>query len=377
MDVSGPGWAGSGPGWADAGVIAPWSIYDLYGDGRQLEQHYPAMKRQVEWYRRTSRADLLPPATFRCLGDWLNYHAEIPHDVFRTIFFAYSTGLLARAAAVLGKAEDAQEYDQLHEHIKAAFQQTYVDEGGRIPGDTQGGYALALLFDLLTETQAAQAAEHLVNNVRASGWRPTTGLVGTLPLMLALSKIGRHDVAYRLLHNEAFPGWNFSINNGATTIWERWDSWTPESGFGDASMNSFNHFSLGAVYQWMVETIGGIGRDGPAYKRLVIAPVPGGNVTSARVTYDSVRGLIATEWRLDGAWLDLTVQIPANTTATIVLPATDPADVCEDGRPLDESEGLQLTRQEPGRVFLAAGSGRYTFRIQNPVIAADPEPITH
>lgn len=375
MDVSGPGWSGSGPAWADAGIICPWSIYELYGDWRQLAQHYPAMVRQVEWYRQTSRPNLLPPPRYKCLGDWLNYEAEIPSDVFRTIFFAYSTGLVARSAELLGKHEDAACYADLHNQLKEIFQRTYVDENGRILGDTQSGYALALVFDLLTEAQTAQAAKHLVDNIRLFDWRPTTGLVGTLPLMLALSKIGRNDVAYRLLHNEQFPGWNFSIKNGATTIWERWDSWTPENGFGDAGMNSFNHFSLGAVYQWMVETIGGIRQDGPAYKQLVIAPEPGGNVTSAHVTYDSVHGLIETAWQLDGNQLDLTVQIPANTTATLILPATNQDDIWENGRSLSEAVALHLTNQEAGRIFLAAGSGRYQFRIQNPVIAIDPETI--
>ncbi|MCB8965956.1 MAG: family 78 glycoside hydrolase catalytic domain [Ardenticatenaceae bacterium] len=368
MDVSGPGWAGSGPAWADAGVICPWTIYDLYGDRRQLAQHYPAMVRQVAWYRQTSRPDLLPPPVYKCLGDWLNYQAEIPDDVFRTIFFAYSTGLVARAAEVLGKHEDAVYYNSLREDIERVFQRTYVDENGRIPGDTQSGYALALLFDLLTKEQAGQAAQHLVDNIRAFGWRPTTGLIGTLPLMLALSKIGRNDVAYRLLHNEQFPGWNFSIKNGATTIWERWDSWTPETGFGDASMNSFNHFSLGAVYQWMVETIGGIRKDGPAYKRLVIAPEPGGHITNAQVTYDSVHGLIETAWQVHENQLELTVQIPANTTATIILPAANRNDIDENGRSLTEIADLQFIKQESGRVFLAAGSGRYQFRIQNAIL---------
>lgn len=370
MDVSGAGWAGSGPAWADAGVICPWTIYDLYGDHRQLAQHYPAMVRQVAWYRQTSRPDLLPPPVYKCLGDWLNYQAEIPDDVFRTIFFAYSVGLVARSAEVLGKHEDAGYYTQLYKDIKYIFQQTYVDGNGRILGDTQSGYALALLFDLLTDAQAVQAAQHLVDNIHAFGWRPTTGLIGTLPLMLALSKIGRNDVAYRLLHNERFPGWNFSIKNGATTIWERWDSWTPEMGFGDASMNSFNHFSLGAVYQWMVETIGGIRKEGSAYKRLLIAPEPGGNITSAHVTYDSIHGLIETAWQVDGSHLDLMVQIPANTTATIILPSTNQDDICENGRSLSESTDLQFIKQEPDRIFLAAGSGRYQFRIQNPIMAA-------
>jgi alpha-L-rhamnosidase len=364
MDVSGPFWSGSSPAWADAGIICPWSIYDLYGDLRQLEQHYPAMVRQVEWYLNTSRPDLLPPHEHKCLGDWLNIDAEIPPDVFRTIFFAYSTGLVARSAQVLGKQEDTARFGKLHEQIKTAFCQAYVGADGRILGDTQSAYAFAILFELLKPEQVTRAAELLTENIQNHGWLLTTGLEATLPLMLVLSKIGRNDIAYRLLHNEGFPSWNYSIKNGATTIWERWESWTPDKGFGDAGMNSFNHFSLGAVYQWIMETIGGIRKSEPAYKKLVIAPEPGGRLTWARASYNSVHGSIATEWKLIGEILTVTVNIPANTTATIVT---------EGGKLLSAAADLQVEKQEPGRIYLGAGSGQYQFHIQNPVIAPDPK----
>lgn len=364
MEISGPMWSGSGPAWADAGVICPWSIYDLYGDHRQLERHYPAMVRQVEWYRRTSRPDLLPPPHHVCLGDWLNYQADIPLDVFRTIFFARSADLLARSAAVLGRSDDAEEYGRLAASVKTAFQRAYVDENGRIDGHTQGGYAFALLYDLLDPKQAEQAARHLVERVAAADGRPTTGLEATLPLMLALAQIGRNDVAYRLLHNDRFPGWNFSIHNGATTIWERWDSWTPEKGFGNPMMNSFNHFSLGAVYQWMAEQIGGIRKEGAAFKHLIIAPEPGGTLTHAHVTYESIRGRIETNWRLTRDQLDVKVQIPANTTATVILPAARWEDITESTHPLADADGITFLKQASGRIHLAAESGAYQFRIR-------------
>jgi len=362
-EISGPMWSGSGPAWADAGVICPWSIYDLYGDCRQLERHYPAMVRQVEWYQRTSRPNLLPPPHHTCLGDWLNHNADIPPDVFRTIFFARSADLLARSAAALGKTDEAEKYEQLAASVKTAFQRAYVDDSGRIDGDTQGGYAFALLYDLLNPQQTEQAARHLVDRVRAADWRPTTGLEATLPLMLALAKIGRNDAAYRLLHNDRFPGWNFSILNGATTIWERWDSWTPEKGFGDPMMNSFNHFSLGAVYQWMTEQIGGIRKDGAAFKNLIIAPEPGGTITHAHVTYESIRGRIETTWQVTSDQIDVIVQIPANTTAIVILPAARWEDITEGRHPLTETEGVRFIKQEAGRVHLAADSGTYHFRL--------------
>jgi alpha-L-rhamnosidase len=186
----------------------------------------------------------------------------------------------------------------------------------------------------------------------------------TLPMMLALAQIKRNDVAYRLLHSEEFPSWNFSTKNGATTIWERWDSWTPEKGFGDPNMNSFNHFSLGAVYQWMAENIGGIQQEGVTYKRLIIAPSPGGKLTSANVSYDSVRGLISTDWKLSGDQLDLNISIPANTTAHVILPTEDVRTVTESGVPLSKAEGIRISAERQNRVSVEMGSGFYQFKMQ-------------
>src|SRR5271157_3100730 len=147
--------------------------------------------------------------------------------------------------------------------------------------------------------------------------------------MLVLSKIGRHDVAYRLLLNDTFPSWGFSIKQGATSIWERWDGWTPEKGFQDPGMNSFAHYSFGAVYQWMVDNIGGIRRSAPGYKELFIAPQFDEKLTSAAVSYRSLHGLIATDWKYRGDTLLLDVTIPANTTAIVAIPARDVTDITE------------------------------------------------
>ncbi len=179
--------------------------------------------------------------------------------------------------------------------------------------------------------------------------------------MQALSKIGRQDVAFRLLHNDTFPSWGFSIKHGATSIWERWDGWTPEKGFQDPGMNSFAHYSFGAVYQWMVENIGGIKSDGPAYKHIVIAPRFDPSLSWARTSYKSLRGEIATSWTRNDAYLTLDVTIPANTTATISLPASDPNQITESGKPLAQAEGVKLVGSGDGRVMAEAGSGRYLF----------------
>jgi alpha-L-rhamnosidase len=208
--------------------------------------------------------------------------------------------------------------------------------------------------------KAELAAKYLVENIEARDGLLSTGFIGTEDLMLALARTGRNPdtgigaggVAYRLIHNDTFPSWGFSIKHGATSIWERWNGWTPETGFGDPGMNSFAHYSFGAVYQWMVENIGGIRNDahssphaprevdsshsslhhaerddyylgagGVAYKKIVIAPTPGGKLTSADVRYDSIRGRIESAWKKSGDKLTLHVTVPANTTATVLVPA--------------------------------------------------------
>ncbi len=350
-----------GPAWADAGVICPWTIYQIYGDRRLLARQYPSMVKFVAFCRNRSMHELLPPKQFHCFGDWLSINADTPKDVIYTAYFAHSTHLLAQSAAALGKTEDAAKYQDLFKSIKTAFQQAYVAPDGRIKGDTQACYVLAIAFDLVDGETAKRAAGYLVADIEKRGSHLSTGFIGTKSLMQALSKIGRRDVAFRLLHTDSFPSWGFSIKHGATSIWERWDGWTPEKGFQDPGMNSFAHYSFGAVYQWMVENIGGIKSDGPAYKHIQITPNLDPNLTWAKTSYKSIRGEIATSWARYGTQLNLDVTIPANTTATISVPASDPGQITESSKPLAQAEGLKLLRTEDGRSVLEADSDTYRF----------------
>jgi alpha-L-rhamnosidase len=352
---------GGGPAWADAGVICPWTVYEVYGDRRVLGRHYPAMKRFLTFCEKRSTPELLPPAKFHCFGDWLSIKADTPKDVIYAAYFAHSARLTGQAAAVLGHKEDAARYSALFEKVKAAFNKAYVGRDGRIKGNTQACYVLALAFDLVDGEKRKLAARYLVEDIEARGGHLSTGFIGTKDLMLVLSKVGRADVAYRLLENETFPSWGFSIKHGATSIWERWDGWTPDKGFQDPGMNSFAHYSFGAVYQWVAENVGGIRTDGPAYRKLVLAPQPGGRLRWARTTYRSVHGTIKTDWKKGDGEFALAVTVPANTTATVLVPAARAADVTEGGKPLGAAEGVKFLRMEGGRAVLAVGSGTYQF----------------
>jgi len=352
-----------GPAWADAGVIGPWTIYEVYNDRRLLEQHYPAMTRFIKFCQARSTPGLLPPAEYHCFGDWLSINADTPKDVIYTAYFAYSTRLTARAAAVLGHTDDAVSYLALFERIKVAFNRAYVGIGGRIKGNTQAVYVLALAFDLVDGDSKRLAARYLVEDIQARGGHLSTGFIGTKDLMLVLAKIGRYDTAYQLLHNDTFPSWGFSIKHGATSIWERWDGWTPEKGFQDPGMNSFAHYSFGAVYQWMVENIGGIRSDGPGYERIVIAPHPGGRLTSAETVYRSLHGSIRTAWKKEDGTFSLDVSVPVNTTATVFLPGASLATIRESGRPIEKTAGVKFLRNEGTAAVLSLGSGTYRFQL--------------
>jgi alpha-L-rhamnosidase len=341
-------------GWGDGAVISSWTMYSVYGDTRIIEDHYEGMARWIEYLKRHS-ANLLRPA--EGYGDWLSF-ADTPKDVFATAYFAYSARLLSRMAEAIGRKEDAGTYKDLFQQIKEAFNNAYVSEDGKIKGGTQTCYVLGLYFDLLPEEKLLMAGEHLIAAIEQRNWHVSTGIVGTGLLLPTLTKIGRTDVAYRLLNNDTFPSWGHMIKNGATTIWESWDSWTEEKGFQD---HSFNQPALGAVGEWLFATCAGIQTDGPGFKRLVISPEPGVGMNYVRASYNSIHGRITTEWKTDGANLKLEVTIPANTTATVSLPAQSEHDVTESRKPAAQSEGVKLQRIENNSVVLEIGSGSYQF----------------
>ncbi|MEQ8849497.1 family 78 glycoside hydrolase catalytic domain [Botrimarina sp.] len=349
-----------GPAWADAGVICPWTIYQTYGDLELLRRQYPSMKRFVDFMESRSKDGVLPPDEFHTFGDWLSINADTPKPVIYITYHACSARLLAEAAEALGHEDDAEKYRKLYERIKQAFNEEFVDDQGRVRGDTQTAYVLAIANDLVDGERLEQAADHLVDDIDGRG-ALSTGFIGTKDLMLVLSKIGRDDVAFDLLHNEQFPSWGFSIKHGATSIWERWDGWTPDKGFQNPGMNSFAHYSFGAVYGWMVRTLGGIRGDEPGFGRLVIAPKIDPQLQWCRTRYDSVRGPIETDWRKEGGRLVTRLIVPANTTATIELPCDDAAGATESGQPLDAAEGLSDVLPGDGVVRFTAGGGVYDF----------------
>jgi alpha-L-rhamnosidase len=347
------------PAWGDAGVIVPWTIYRTYDDTRIVERHYEAMARWMEYLHEANPALIRKNRMGNNYGDWLSPKGDhTPKHLLATAYWAYDAKLMAEMAEATGRYDDASEYRDLNERIKAAFEEAYVSPDGRIEGDTQTCYLLALHMDLLPEDLRSAAAEHLMRNIEREDWHLSTGFVGVGYLCPVLTEAGYTDVAYRLLTNETYPSWGYTIKNGATTIWERWDGWT-EAGFQSPNMNSFNHYSLGSVGEWLYRYVAGIDLGTPGYGHILIRPRPGGSLTHASGEYDSVRGRISSSWKIEGDRFVLEALIPPNTTATVHVPSTD--DISEGGRPADEADGVEFLRTGEGETVLSVGSGRYEF----------------
>ncbi len=352
------------PAWGDAGVIVPWTIYRCYGDTRLVAERYPAMQKWIEYIRSANPDFIWRKRANNNFGDWLNVQSDTPREILATAYFAYDTKLMAQMARAIGREEDAKQYEALFANIKAAFNREFVGVDGRIKSDTQTAYVLALRFGLLPEAKREIAARYLVDDiVNKRKGHLSTGFLGVGYLTPTLTQTGHLDVAYRLLNNDTYPSWGYSIRQGATTIWERWDGWTETKGFQDPGMNSFNHYSLGSVGEWMYASVAGIDLDPtqPAYKHSVLHPHPGGGLTYARATYDSIHGRIISDWKLENGQFAYRITVPANTTATVYVPASTAEQVMESGKPAGKAEGVTFVRMENNCAVYEVGSGVYTF----------------
>ena len=255
---------------------------------------------------------------------------------------------------------DSSAHRTLHAAIKRAFIEAYVEEDGTVASGTQTAYLMALGFDLLPDDLIQAAVDHLAADIEKRGNRLTTGFVGVPLLGPVLSEHGRSDLAYALLHQEEFPSWGYSIRHGATTIWERWDGWTEHGGFQSAAMNSFNHYSLGSIGDWLYGHVAGIGQApaSVAYRDLLLRPTPGGKLTWARAEQETARGLVACGWSLNGDQLTITVAVPPGSTAVLEIPTPDPGSVRDTSAPVaaEPSPGGATVRLSSGRFTLSATS---------------------
>ena len=303
--------------WADAAIICPWLLYRKYNDRRILERHYGNMCRWIHFQEENSDNLLRCSCVWR---DWLNHGDPTSETLISTAFFAYGTGLMAKIASILGKDNDAAEFNRLAANIRAAFQKRFVGADGRLTECSQTAALLALEFGLDVPHNGI-FLKQLTDSIAAHGDRLTTGFIGTPFLLPVLNRFGRGDVAAKLLMQKEFPSWLYPVLQGATTIWERWDGYTKENGILPQPMNSFNHYAYGAAASFLYGAVGGIqlADDVNGFRKFVVAPQFIDGLEWAETEFDSPYGTIRTAWRKENGSVALDVTVPPNTTAILRL----------------------------------------------------------
>ena len=348
-------------GWGDAIVLLPHLLYQVYGDLEPMRRHYGAMKKWVDFRTGTAKGFLNESWGF---GDWVSPPPQTPNKVLGPMFHAHMAKLLAGMADLLGKPAEAKVYNTLFDNIVQAFNKAHVSEDGHITSDTQTSYIIALRYNILPVSKRAAAAKHLAASIERAGGHLNTGFLGTGHLLPSLSLSGDDAAAYKLLLTETYPSWLYTVNSGATTMWERWNSYTPQEGPRDVGgMNSYNHYAFGAVGEWMYETLGGIvgSPKGPGYAQFFLRPRPGGDVKFVRARYHSVRGDIASSWTKSSKAFTLNIEVPVHATAEVHVPAAAVEKVSEGGRPVAKAPGVKLLGLRDGAAVFEVASGTYQF----------------
>ena len=370
-------------GWMEAGIIVPWQVYQQFGDTKVLAQHYDSMVRYMDFLERQANG-------YAQVSSGIGDHLAIERTdigLTNTAYYAQDAYMMSRIAEALGKTDDARKYAELHDNVKKVFNEKYVraedgvtvapyvamrwpgmpvnpnapKDGTLVPVDTQTSYALPLAYDLFDDSVKQKAVDNLVKNIEAHGNKLTTGFIGTPHLAVALSENGRDDVAYRLFEQTEYPSWLYPVFQGATTMWERWNSYTIENGFGPVEMNSYNHYAYGAIAEWMFAHSLGIQRDEdkPGYKHILLQPKVGGSLGYARGYFETPYGEVHSGWEKTADGFIYRVTIPANTTASLVLQA----DGSDKVKVLSGEEGVGPFRSLTGRVLCELKSGTYEFKV--------------
>ena len=350
------------PEWGSAYVLVPWQQYEWTGDLELLRRHYDGMKRYVA-YLGAQAADHI---VSHGLGDWYDIGPDrpgvaqlTPVALTATAFYYYDARILARAAALLGEAEDAERYESLAARIREAFNRKFFDQAnGRYATGSQCANSIPLVMELVEPDRRAAVLEAVVRDVRQRGNALTAGDVGYRYLLRALAEGGRSDVIFDINHQSDKPGYGYQLKMGATSLTEAWNA---------DRRSSQNHFMLGQIIEWFYHDVAGIGTDpaGPGFKKVVIRPEPVGGLTWAKASFDSIRGKITSHWTKDGSLFTLSVTIPPNTSATVFVPARSAAHVTEAGLIATQRAGVRFLRQEEERAVFEVTSGRWEF--QSPV----------
>lgn len=362
---------GTSSAWGDAATIVPMAMWDFYADKVIIKNQYDSMKKWVEYIRKQGTSEYLWDDGFH-FGDWLamdGYGARevfggTPKEIVATSMFYKSTMNLVKAAEILEYEDDVKEYSELAENVKKAFNDEFITSGGRISGETQTAYTLALDLGLIADKHRKKAVDKLVELIKGQRYGITTGFVGTPYITKVLAENGHADVAYNMILNDQCPSWIYPITMGATTIWERWDSLMPDGKLNPNSMNSFNHYAYGAVAEWMYRNILGINPCKPAFKEFVIKPLPVNHFTYAKGGTETLYGRINSAWKYENNIFTFEFTIPANTTAKVLLPWAAEGDV----------EVSCDYKVDDDGIWLSLGSGDYCYKWTNDTVVKNMKP---
>lgn len=313
--------------WGDAVLYVPWALYESTGNTNILSDNYDAMKKWVDYSLRLSRLGKQPYIWDNGIhfGDWLAPDTDTVGGMKRakytsTSYLANSSQVLSRIAAILGKDSDAKKYQEENQKVKDAYQKYLVKEDGHLKEDFQSAYVLALAFNMLTDTKRPLALSDLVKNIEKNGNHLTTGFVGTPYLLSVLSDNGRKDKAYDLLFQDTEPSWLYEVKSGATSVWEKWNAINEDGTFNSDANASLNHYSYGCVGNWMYQNAAGIQPLSAGYKKIRIAPLMDKRLSHVKSSHKTPYGTVSVDWNRSGSHFQMTVQVPCNTRAEIVMP---------------------------------------------------------
>ncbi|MBL8761536.1 MAG: family 78 glycoside hydrolase catalytic domain [Phycisphaerae bacterium] len=353
---------GGSTAWGDAAIVCTNWMYHAYGDTRIIRENYGPMKRYMTWLDSKTTNGIAKVGGF---GDWVNLGDPTSQDLIDTAYRAELLRMMSEMARVIGKSDDSHAFDAARDETVKAFQARFLAEDGSLRESGQTGYALAFTMGLIPHERWADSAKHYTRAIEKKNFHLATGFIGTPRLLTGLHNAGRDDVAHRLLFNDDYPSWLYQVKLGATTMWERWDGWTPERGFQDVGMNSFNHYAFGAVGDYLFGDIAGIRPLEPGFAKVRIAPVVvprighGGKAfDQVSAKYRSIAGTIESSWRWVDGRLVLRVVVPPNVVADVALPIADSSKVRMDGREIES------TMPAHGKITVRIGSGEYEFEIQ-------------
>jgi alpha-L-rhamnosidase len=362
-------------GWSDSAPLCNWRMFEMYDDTRVMREHYAELVRYMGYLAATSTNFTRGTGDY---GDWLRLAGPQNSDIIGTEYYFYTAHTMSGIAAVLGEETGAEKYNQLAQNIRAAFVQNYIQPDGTIrnkAGETgQTIYALAFGLDLVPAKMKDKVAKQFVATVKEQNDHLATGFLGTPFVLFALQKAGHPELAYKILLNKTYPSWLQQILWGSTSMWERWDGWRPDKGFQDPGMNSFNHYWLGCVSEWLFTQAAGIDPDGPGFQQITIHPEivnPKNGFDWVKASYDSIHGKITSAWKLKNNRLQMAITIPGNCTATVFIPTKDARTITEGGKPARQVAGITFLRMEGHEAIFQISSGHYDFESEQPGEPAD------